>query len=152
MRQLALVSRRSSLKVTAVLAASAVVALLAACAQSPVDDDQGGATAETNKAEPEGESARLPPSNPPASQSDAGSDPKPAKDAGSTQPKDASTPPPADSGSGGTGGSCDPNDATYLIKALAEINKSTPRTCGLMGGTCKASECCFDVYGVCVDK
>lgn len=151
MRQLALVSRRSSLKVTAVLAASAVVALLAACAQSPVDDDQGGATAETNKAEPE-ESARLPPSNPPASQSDAGSDPKPAKDAGTTQPKDASTPPPADSGSGGTGGSCDPNDAAYLIKALAEINKSTPRTCGLLGGTCKASECCFDVYGVCVDK
>lgn len=153
MRQLALDSRRPSLKLSAVLlGAGAVVALLAACAQSPVDDDLGGPTSTTNKAEPEDNSARLPPSNPPAPQTDAGSDAKaPTKDAGTTQQKDASTTPPPDAGNTGTGGSCDPNNATYLVKALAEVNKTTPRTCGLMGGSCKASECCFDVYGVCVD-
>lgn len=152
MRQPALVSRRPSLHLTAaLLGAGAVVAVLAACAQSPVDEDLGGPTADTNKAEPDENSARLPPSNPPASQTDAGADAKStAKDSGTTQ-KDSSTTPPPDAGNTGTGGSCDPNNAGYLVKALAEINASTPRTCGLMGGTCKASECCFDVYGVCVD-
>lgn len=152
MRNPAPVSRRPSLKLAAFVGASALVAVLAACAASPVDDDLGTPASDTNKAEPEGESARLPPSNPPAQPpADAGSDAKTAtKDSGTTPPKDASTPPP-DAGNTGTGGSCDPSDPLFVVKALAEINKSTPRTCGLLGGSCKASECCFDAYGVCVD-
>jgi hypothetical protein len=44
------------------------------------------------------------------------------------------------------------NDPLNLVKALDELNKAAPRTCGLFGGTCKATECCFDLYGVCIDR
>lgn len=152
MRHPALVRRPSLSLSIAALGAGALVAALAACAASPVDDDPGGVVAETNGTEGEGKSTVLPPSNPPASSDDAGSA-TPPKDAGSTPPKKDSgtSTPPADAGSTGTGGSCDPNDPLMLVKALAEVGSSSPRTCGIMGGSCQASECCFDVYGVCVD-
>lgn len=151
MQKAAVVARRSSLHVAfALVGAGALVTALAACAAAPVDDDLGGTVSETNKAETEGNSTTLPPSNPPAPKPDAGSGS--TKDSGTTQQKDSSAPPPQDSGSGtGTSTSCDPGDPLNLVKALDELNKATPRTCGIMGGSCQPSECCFDVYGVCID-
>ena len=151
MKQAALAVRRSSLQFVGVLVSTGtLVTAFAACAAAPVDDDPGGAVSETNKAETAESSSVLPPSNPPKQQTDAGTAPK--KDSGTAQ-KDASAPPAQDSGTSGsgTGGSCDPNDFVYMIKAFDEASKSSPRTCGAAGGTCKSTECCFDAYGVCVD-
>lgn len=130
--------------------------LLLACAEAPVDDN-GPAAESTNKTEPEQSSAKLPPaSNPPSDPKDAGTSTSDGtKDAGTAAPQDAgSSPSPStnDAGTTGTSTSCDPNNSTYAIKAFAELNKSSPRTCGSMGGTCTSTECCFDIYGVCVDK
>jgi hypothetical protein len=44
------------------------------------------------------------------------------------------------------------NDPLMLAKAVAELNKATPRTCDFTGNGCKATECCFSIYMVCVDK
>lgn len=155
----------------AVLELSGVLlsAVIAACAQAPVDDDPGGATQATAKTDPEENSAKLPASNPPApkdagttshdsgtstsSSSSGGSSSGGSSSGGSSSGGSSS----GGSSSGGSssgssgGGSCDPNNALYLIEALDEINKTSPRTCGIAGGSCKSAECCFDVYGVCVD-
>ena len=172
MSQSLLSSGGSSLKLIGLVSAFSVVAVLAACAEAPVDEDPGGATANVNKAEPEQESQKLPPSNPPA--------PKPeAKDAGtsssggsssggtstsssggsssggSTSSSGGSSSGGSSSGgssSGGTSTACDMNDPLNLILAVDELNKPTPRTCGTMGGSCAAAECCFDIYGVCIDS
>jgi hypothetical protein len=44
------------------------------------------------------------------------------------------------------------NDPVYLSKALLEVGKTTPRTCSMAGTGCAATECCFSIYMVCVDK
>jgi hypothetical protein len=172
MGQSLLSSGGSSLKLLGVTAGFALVAVMAACAEAPVDEDPGGLTSNVNKAEPEHESQTLPPSNPAAPKDET-------PDAGSTKDSGTSTSSSGGSSSGGsssgstssssggsssgstssssggsssgsTGAVCDPNDPLYLIKAFDELNKPTPKTCGLMGGSCGAGECCFDVYGVCV--
>lgn len=165
MRQQSLFSGGSSLKLIGLASAFSVVAVLAACAEAPVDEDPGGQTSQVNKAEPTHESQTLPPSNPPAAkeETDAGA----TKDSGKTSSSSSSGGSSSGgsssggsssggsssggSSSGSTGAACDPNDPLYLIKAIDELGKPTPRTCGAMGGTCAATECCFDVYGVCVD-
>ena len=147
MSQSLLSSGGSSLKLIGLVSAFSVVAVLAACAEAPVDEDPGGTTSNVNKAEPEGESQKLPPSNPPAAKQetkDAGTSSSGGSSSGSTSSSGGSS-------SGGSSATCDPNDPLNLIKALDELNKPTPRTCGLMGGSCAAGECCFDVYGVCLD-
>lgn len=163
MRQLPLLLGHTSLKIAGLIAGGALIAAFAACAEAPVDDDPGGVRSESNKAEPEQESQKLPPSNPPAQQqqSDAGTKDSgtPKSDSGTSSSSGGSSSGGSSSGgsssggssSGGTGGSCDPNDFTMLIKAVDELNKTSPRTCGSMGGSCAATECCFDIYGVCVD-
>ena len=129
--------------------------LLLACAEAPVDDTAPAAES-TNKTEPEQSSSKLPPpSNPPSEPKDAGTSASNGTNDAGTTPKDAGTSPPPtsnDAGTTGTSTSCDPNNSTYALKAFAELNKSSPRTCGSMGGTCTSTECCFDLYGVCVDK
>jgi hypothetical protein len=167
MRQSLLSSGGSSLKLVGLVAAFSLVGVVAACAEAPVDEDPGGATSNVNKAEPEQESQKLPPSNPPAPKKetpDAGtsssggsssggtstSSSSGGSSSGSTSSSGGSTSSSGGS-SGGTGATCDPNDPINLILALDELNKPTPRTCGLMGGSCAAGECCFDVYGVCID-
>jgi hypothetical protein len=162
----------SSLKLLGLVSGFALLGVIAACAEAPVDEDPGGLTSNVNKAEPEHESQTLPASNPPAPKqetTDAGA----AKDSGTSSSSggstssssggsssgstsssggssSGSTSSSSGSSSGGTGAVCDPNDPLYLIKAFDELNKPTPKTCGLMGGTCGAGECCFDAYGVCV--
>ena len=66
MSQSLLSSGGSSLKLIGLVSAFSVVAVLAACAEAPVDEDPGGTVSNVNKAEPEGESQKLPPSTPPA--------------------------------------------------------------------------------------
>jgi hypothetical protein len=169
MRQSLLSSGGSSLKLLGLASAFSLVALIAACAEAPVDEDPGGTTSNVNKAEPEGESQKLPPSNPPAPKQetkDAGSTSSSGgsssggstsssssggSSSGSTSSSGGSTSSSGGSSSGGTGAVCDMNDPLNLVLALDELNKATPRTCGLMGGSCAAAECCFDVYGVCID-
>jgi hypothetical protein len=174
MRQQLHSSGGSSLKLLGLVSAFSVVAVLAACAEAPVDDDPaGGTTSNVNKVEPEGESQKLPPpSNPPAEK-------KEEKDAGTTSSSSGgsssgstsssggsssgstsssggsssgSTSSSGGSSSGGSAATCDPNDPLNLILALDELNKTSPRTCGLMGGSCASGECCFDIYGVCIDS
>lgn len=169
MRHSLLSSGGSSLKLVALASGFALVGVMAACAEAPVDEDPGGITSNVNKAEPEHESQTLPPSNPPAPKvedTDAGKDSgkggstssssSGGSSSGSTSSSSGgsssggSTSSSGGSSSGGTGAVCDPNDPLYLIKAFDELNKASPKTCGMMGGTCSAGECCFDAYGVCV--
>lgn len=170
MRQLLHFSGGSSLKLLGLASGFALLGIVAACAEAPVDDDAGGTTSNVNKAEPEGESQTLPPSNPPApkKETDAGADSGKSStssssggsSSGSTSSSGGSSSGGSSgtstssggSSSGGTGAACDMNDPLNLVKALDELNKTTPRTCGLSGGTCKSTECCFDIYGVCIDK
>lgn len=171
MRHTLLSSGGSSLKLLVLASGFALVGVMAACAEAPVDEDPGGQTSNVNKAEPEHESQTLPPSNPPAAKveetEDAGKDSgasstsssssggsssgsTSSSSGGSSSGASTSSSGGSTSSSGGTGASCDPNDPLYIIKAIDELNKASPKTCGLMGGTCGAGDCCFDVYGVCV--
>ena len=170
MRQLSLFSGGSSLTLVALVSGFGLVAAVAACAEAPVDEDPGGVTSETKKAEPEHESQTLPPSNPPAAKEetkDAGTSSSTSSSSGGSSGSSTSSSSGGSSGgstsssggssggstssSGGTGLACDMNDPLNLIKAIDELGKTAPRTCGLSGGSCAAGECCFDVYGVCID-
>jgi hypothetical protein len=75
---------------------------------------------------------------------DAGAKDDAAKDAGK---KDAA--PDAAKDSGTTGADC-PLNATYIAKAFAELIASSPTMC--LSNPCPASQCCVQIYGVCVDK
>lgn len=158
---------RSNLELLVIASGFALVGVMAACAEAPVDEDPGGTTSQVNKAEPEHESQTLPPSNPPApkaeetdagkdsgksstSSSSSGGSSSGGSSSGGSSGASTSSSGGSTSSSGGSGAVCDPNDPLYLIKAFDELNKPSPKTCGLMGGTCGAGECCFDVYGVCV--
>src|SRR5687768_264957 len=169
MRQSLLSSGGSSLKLLGLVSGFAVMAVLAACAEAPVDEDPGGTTSNVNKAEPEHESQTLPPSNPPApkkeepksTSSSGGSSSGTTSSSGGSSSGSTSSSGGSSSGStsssggsssGGTSTTCDPNDPINLFLAMDEMSKPTPRTCGAMGGTCAASECCFDIYGVCIDS
>jgi hypothetical protein len=165
MRQSLLSSGGSSLKLLGLVSGFAVVAVLAACADAPVDEDPGGATSQVNKAEPEHESQTLPPSNPPAAPKEepkeAGTSSSGGSSSGSTSSSGGSSSGGSTSSSGGSssggsssGGSsaaCDMNNPLNLILAFDELGKTSPRTCGTRGGSCAAAECCFDIYGVCID-
>ena len=172
MRQSLLSSGGSSLKLLGLVSGFAVVALVAACAEAPVDEDPGGTTSNVNKAEPEHESQTLPPSNPAApkkeepkstsssggsssggtSTSSSGGSSSGSTSSSGGSSSGASTSSSGGSSSGGTSTSCDMNDPLNLILAMDELGKTSPRTCGTMGGTCAAAECCFDIYGVCIDS
>lgn len=162
MRQSLLSSGGSSLKLLGLVSGFAVIAVLAACAEAPVDEDPGGTTSNVNKAEPEGESQKLPPSNPPAPKAEpkeAGTSSSGGSSSGSTSSggsssggsSSGSTSSSGGSSSGGSSAACDMNDPLNLLLAVDELNKTSPRTCGTMGGSCAAGECCFDIYGVCID-
>jgi hypothetical protein len=167
MRQSLLSSGGSSLKLLGLVSGFAVIAVLAACAEAPVDEDPGGTTSNVNKAEPEHESQTLPPSNPPAPKaepkeagtSSSGGSSSGGSSSGGTSSSGGSSSGGSSSGgsssggssSGGSSASCDMNDPLNLILAVDELNKTSPRTCGTMGGSCASGECCFDIYGVCID-
>jgi hypothetical protein len=161
MRQSLLSSGGSSLKLLGLVSGFAVVAVLAACADAPVDEDPGGTTSHVNKAEPEHESQTLPPSNPPAAPKEEPKEAGTSSSGGSSSGGSTSSSGGSSSGgstsssggssSGGSSASCDMNNPLNLLLAIDELGKTSPRTCGTMGGSCAAAECCFDIYGVCID-
>jgi hypothetical protein len=147
--------RRSVLTSLGTLSITVLMGALVACATAPTDEGGAGLGTAANPSEPSG-GAKLPPaSNPPSSggsskdTADAGE----TTDAGSTQ-QDSGSPPPPPPDAGPSGPElCDMNDFTMAIKAADELDKASPRMCDPSGNGCKAgTECCFQIYMVCVDK